>query len=496
MNQLKKLSGQTAIYGLSTILPRFLNYLLTPLLTYIFNRTVEFGVNAEIYAYISFINVIFTYGMETAFFNFASKNENKNVVYSTALISILSSTGFLSLILLAGSSLIATAMGYTGHTNYIIWSVGIIATDALMAIPFARLRLNNKARRFAGIKTLNVLINISLNVFYFVICKHDYELNLTGEPASTWAGFYNPVTGIGYAFLANLIANLVSLALLSPEFIGIGYVFDKKLWKEMIVYALPLLLVGLAGMVNETFDRIILKYLLPPGVGQSEIGIYGACYKIAILMTIFIQAFRYAAEPFFFSQARSNDSRKMNAVIMKYFVIACSFLFLATMMNLKWIRYFVHENFWPGLSVVPILLLANLFLGIYYNLSIWFKLTGQTRFGAYITIAGAIITLAVNFMFIPRYSYAASAWATFLSYGCMMVLSYFMGRKHYPVNYNLRSFTFFFGAALLLYLVSMSYQGNWNIYLELILNNILLGIYIWLFYKFELPNLKQVKHAG
>ncbi len=495
MNPLKKLANQTAVYGLSTILPRFLNYLLTPLLTYIFNRTVDYGVNTEIYAYISFINIIFTYGMETAFFNFASKSEDKNKVYSTTLISITASTLFLGLLLMLFSGTISYAMGYQEHNIYIVWAVLIIATDALMAIPFARLRLNNKAGKFALIKCFNVLINISLNVFYFIICKSAYEesLHAAGGDPGFLANLYNPHIGIGYAFLANLLANLFSLLLLSREFMGFPYQFDKALWKQMILYALPLLLVGLAGMINETFDRIILKYLLPADKGQSEIGIYGACYKIAILMTIFIQAFRYAAEPFFFNQAKNEDSKKMNALVMKYFVISCSFIFLATVLNINWIRHFVHPNFWEGLTVVPILLLANMFLGVYFNLSIWFKLTGQTRYGAYITIIGAIITLLINFLFIPKHSYTASAWATLLSYGGMMLISYFLGKKHYPVNYNLRSIFFFFGFSLLFYFVSEWYKGLFHASVELMLNNILLIIYLWLFYKFEWPQLVKRK---
>ncbi|MFN3940975.1 MAG: lipopolysaccharide biosynthesis protein, partial [Chitinophagales bacterium] len=276
MNPLKKLAGQTAIYGLSTILPRFLNYLLTPLLTYIFERPVDFGVNTEIYAYISFCNIVFTYGMETAFFNFASKTEDKNLVYSTALISLLSSTGAFTLVLLLFSGTLADLTDYSNHVNFIVWSVLIIATDAIMAIPFARLRLNNNAKRFATIKMINVFLNVFLNVFYFVVCKNAYEASVAGEEVSMIAGLYNPEIGIGYSFLANLFANLISLSLLGREFTGFEYKFDKVLWRKMMSYALPLLIVGLAGMINETFDRIILKYLLPEGVGLNEIGIYGA----------------------------------------------------------------------------------------------------------------------------------------------------------------------------------------------------------------------------
>ncbi len=487
MNPLKKLASQTAIYGLSTIFPRFLNYLLTPLLTYIFEKPVDFGVNTEIYAYISFMNILFTYGMETAFFNFASKSDEKDRVYSTALISILASTASLSLLFLLFSGSIAEATGYTNHLNFIIWSVFIIASDAVMAIPFARLRLNGNAKKFALVKMVNVFLNVFLNVFYFIVCKNAFEAGET----SIYAQLYNPEIGIGYSFLANLFANLLSLLLLAKEFSGFQYVFDKELWKKMIRYALPLLIVGLAGMINETFDRILLKYLLPSDIGLNEIGIYGACYKISILMTIFIQAFRYAAEPFFFSNVSSADSKKMNALVMKYFIIACSLLFLGTMMNLKWIQLFVSLPYRQGIHVVPILLMANLFLGIYYNLSIWYKLTGQTKFGAVITVFGAIITLFINFVFIPTYSYTASAWATFFSYGSMMVVSYLFGQKFYPVKYNLKNAFFFFGFAILFYLLSLTYKGSFSNFAELCLNNILFIIYCFLFYKFEYPNFKK-----
>jgi O-antigen/teichoic acid export membrane protein len=495
-NPLKKLAGQTVIYGLSTIVQRFLNYLLVPILTYIFTNPADFGVNTEIYAYISFLNVILTYGMETSFFNFVTKSENKNVVYSTALISLLSTTSLFILIGYFSSGFIAHRLGYASNVNFIQWMVFIIATDAFMAIPFARLRVEQRPLQFAFVKITNIILNIGITVFFVYFCKNAYEHDLQNQTTSFLGGWYDPHIGIGYAFLATLLANVCSLLMLVKQFVGFPYTFDKKLWMEMMRYGLPLLIVGLAGMINETFDRIILKKLLPADIGMRELGIYGACYKISILMTIFRQAFQYAAEPFFFSHAKLEDSRKLNALVMKYFVIFCSFLFLATMMNLSWIKYFVNKNYWEGLGVVPILLLANLFLGIYYNLSVWYKLTGQTRFGAYMTIFGAIITLIINFAFVPRFSYMASAWATFASYGGMMIISYFFSQKYYPTRYNMRNFIFFFGFSLAFYLVSLAWKGHFPITVELVLNNILLLVYCWLFIKFELPNLKQLNAAS
>ncbi|MFO0357734.1 MAG: lipopolysaccharide biosynthesis protein [Sphingobacteriaceae bacterium] len=491
-NPIKKLAGQTVIYGLGTILPRFLNYLLTPLLTYIFQKPVDYGVNSEMYAYIAFLNVVFTYGMETAFFNFSSKREDKDNVFQTALTSILLSSVVFSLLLFIFSGSIANWLEYPDKLNYVYWTILILATDAIMAIPFAKLRLSNQAMKFALIKAANVFVNIGLHIFFFVICKNAYEAN----DGSSLASFYDPQIGIGYAFLSNLLANLFSLLLLAPQFKYFRFSIDKDLWLQMLGYAWPLLVLGLAGMVNETFDRIIIKKLLPDEIGKHAQGIYGACYKISILMTVFIQAFRYAAEPFFFNNAKDKDSKKTYAFVMKVFVIFCSFLFLITMMNLPIIKYFVSEPYWEGLSVVPVLLIANLFLGVYFNLSIWYKLTGQTKYGASITIIGAIITLVINFIFVPQFSYNASAWATLAAYGSMAVISYFLGQKHYPIKYNVRAMSVFFILAIGFYFLSFTWQQLESRYIRLILNNLLVVLFVFLFYKLEFSNLKKFKTSS
>lgn len=471
-------------------MPRFISYLFTFILTYIFKEPAALAPNAVFFGYISFMNIIFTYGMETAFFNFVNKSEDKARVYSTALISLLVSSAGLSLLLILFSGSIANLIKEPGHGNFVIWCVLIIATDAVTAIPFARLRLTNSAKRFAVIKFLNMVVNLSGNVFYFIICKRAFE---HGDD-SFLAHLYNPEVGIGYAFLAQLIANLVSIALLSKEFRGFDYVFDKELWKKMFLYALPLLVLGLAGMINETFDRIILKYLLPDDIADNDVGVYSNCYKIAMLMAIFTQAFKYAAEPFFFNNAKDKNSQKLTAVVMKYYILFCLFLFLGTMMNLPWLQGAISQKYRAGLAVVPILLMANLCVGVYWNLSIWYKLTGQTKFGAYITVFGALITLAINFMFIPSYSYMACAWATFFSYSSMMVISYVLGQKYYPIKYNLRSIFVFTALALGFYFISLLYRDMEGIILKLILNNALLFLFGWIFYKLEFDNLKKLRH--
>ncbi len=492
---IKKLAGQTVIYGLGTIVPRFLNYLLTPFLTYGFTAA-EFGINSELYAYISFLNVIFTYGMETTFFNFNSKLENKNEVFSTALTSLFLSSIVFSLLLIIFSSTLAGALSTPNAiypTQFIIWSILIIATDALMVIPFANLRVENKAIKFSLLKLSNVIVNVGLTIFFLKICRSAYLNN----EQNFYSELYNPEIGIGYAFLANLLANIFTLLFLGKQFLSIKLNFNTELLKDMLRYAWPLLILGLAGMVNETLDRIILKKLM---VDKSEAqvaqGIYGACYKIAILMTIFIQAFRFAAEPFFFGKAKEKDSQKSYALIMKYFIIFCLFLFLGTVMNLDWIQYFIGDNFRSGLKVVPILLLANLCLGVVYNLSIWYKLSGQTKFGAIIAIVGAVITIVINVIFIPTYSYVACAWATLSAYAGMMVLSYILGQKYFPIKYNIRALSVYTIVALGFYFLSFSYQGIENTIVRVLLNNLLVILFAGMVYKLEFSNLKKLRANG
>lgn len=488
---IKKLAGQTVIYGLGTIVPRFLNYLLTPLLTYGFTAA-EYGINSELYAYISFLNVIFTYGMETTFFNFSSKLENKEEVYNTALISLILSSVFFSLLFLIFAGSIADGLSTPNSIylpQFIIWSVLIVASDAITAIPFAKLRLENKALKFSVLKLSNVVINFGLTIFFLKICKSSYDNGETNFMAS----LYNPEIGIGYAFLANLLANCFTLILLSKQFAGLKFSLNIELLKKMLLYAWPLIILGLAGMINETLDRIILKKLI---VDKSEAqiaqGVYGACYKIAILMTIFIQAFRFAAEPFFFNKAKEKDSTKSYALVMKYFVIFCLFLFLATTLNLDWIKLFIGPNFRSGLNVVPILLMANLCLGVVYNLAIWYKLNGQTKYGAIIAIVGAIITIVVNVIFVPHYSYVASAWATLAAYSGMMVLSYVLGQKYFPIKYNIKAITVYTLIALGFYFISLTYNGMENVILKVILNNLFVAFFVFILYKLEFSNIKKL----
>jgi O-antigen/teichoic acid export membrane protein len=489
---IRKLAGQTAVYGLGTILPRFLNYLLTPFLTYAFTAA-EFGINSELYAYISFLNVVFTYGMETAFFNFSTRSHDMEKVYRTAFSSLLVSTVCLALPLVLLSGTIAGALSTPNAeylSSFITWSVLIVASDALMAIPFARLRAENRAVKFSMLRLVNIVVNFGLTIFFVYVCRNSYE---RGDN-SFLAFLYRPEVGIGYAFLANLIANLVTLLLLIPQIRLVKGGVDRELLAGMLKYAWPLLILGLAGMVNETLDRIILKKLIADKAeAQVAQGIYGACYKVAILMTIFIQAFRFAAEPFFFGKSKEKDSKQSYALVMKYFVIFCLFLFLATVFNLDWIKYFVGEEFRVGLKVVPILLIANLCLGVVYNLSIWYKLSGHTMYGAVIAVAGAVITIVVNVVFVPEYSYMACAWATLSAYGGMMLLSYVLGQIHFPISYNLRAISFYSAVAIGLYFLSTAYSDWSNTAGRLIVNNTLALGFVLFIYRMEIHTLKKVR---
>lgn len=486
MSSIKKLAGQTAVYGVSTIVGRLINFALVPLFSYIFGRPEDLGLNTEFYAYIAFLNVVFTYGMETALFNFLSGEDDKNTVYSTALRAMLISTIALTVPFMILAQPFADLMRYPDHPEFIIWAILIVATDTLAALPFAKLREENKAKRFAAIKMLHILVNVVVTVFFVGLCKYMYGKN----PDSFFGSLYSPKVGIGYAFVANLAASTVCLLLLLRDYRKISYGFDKALFRRMLVYALPLLIVGLAGMINEVFDKILLKYLLPEGIGQAQVGIYGTCAKIAILMTIFWQAFRYAAEPFFFSRNKENTSREIYATVMTYFIVFCLAIFLGTTMNISWIQYMIGENYREGLAVVPILLLANMCLGIYFNLSIWFKLTGRTQFGMWLTLIGAVVTLVLNFIWIPSTGYFAgymgAAWATLICYAMMMVMSYFIGQKYFPVPYNVTKAIGYCTLGLGLFFAGhYTDTGNWQA--DLVFRNMIFVLFVIIVLLVEKP---------
>lgn len=434
LSGIKKLAGQTIWYGVSSIAARFINYLLTPYLTYKFT-TEEYGEMSVLYAFIPFMNVIFTYGMETGFFRFA-QSADKSKVYSTTSLSLIYSTLLLSLLLIAFNKPISHLLGVENRPEYLIIAAMIIGLDALTTIPFAKLRQEGKPRKFAVIKFLGVFINIGATVFFLSVGP---DLAQT-HPDDFLGHIYKKEWTVGYLLLANLIQNIIVFLVLSREFWGFKFKFDKKLWREMIVYSMPLIIAGLGGMINETADRIMLLKWWQPVAGEAnaeaQVGIYSACYKLSILISLGVQAFRMGAEPFFFKQSASENAPRTYARVMKFFVITICLMFLFVMLYLDiWKHFIRNKEMWVGLNVVPILLLANMFLGIYYNLSIWYKLGNKTIAGAYITLIGAVVTILINYIFIPKYGYMACAWATFACYGTMMVLSYTWGQRNYRIPY-------------------------------------------------------------
>jgi O-antigen/teichoic acid export membrane protein len=455
INPIKKLVGQTAIYGFSSIVGRLLNWFLVPIYIGVANfSTDQYGIITEMYSYVAFLVVFLTYGMETAYFRFSTLAEfDVKKVFSTVILSLcFTSFLFIALSFFFNQS-IANWLMYPNHPEYVIWFALIVGLDAISAIPMAKLRKEQKALKFALINLINIFINIGLNLFFLAYCL---PKSLAGESNYFIETFYNPDIGVGYVFISNLIASIVKFLLLLPDILKAQFSFEFFLFRKMFFYALPLLIFGLAGIVNETIDRIMLKRILIHTMSEketlSQIGIYGACYKISIIITLFIQAFRYAAEPFFFAQEKKDDSNLIYSKVMNYFTIVCATIFLGVMLFIDVVKYFIpNEEYWDGLKVVPILLMANVFLGIYYNQSIWYKLSGKTIFGAYIGLFGATITIILNLYLIPIIGYYGSALATLICYASMVILSYFLGLKYYPIKYNLPKIFLYLSLAVGMY---------------------------------------------
>ncbi|QKG53364.1 polysaccharide biosynthesis C-terminal domain-containing protein [Hymenobacter sp. BRD67] len=447
MSIAKKLASQTAIYGVSSIVGRVLSYLLVPIYTGHFSAA-EYGIVTGLYAYVSFLNVVFTYGLETTFFRFANRpGEDRRALYNRTLsLLLLSSIALTLLLALLARPLLALLHLPPGHEEYAVWIALILGMDAVAALPFARLRLENKARKFATIRLTNILLYVGLNLFFIVLCPAVVKSapgSMLGSLRPLVAAVYNPNLGVGYVFLSNLAASALTLLLLGYELLDFRFQWPRLAFLQpLLAYALPLMLMGLAGMVNETLDRILLPAWLPEGFypGQSRlaaVGVYGACYKLSIFMSLIIQAFRYAAEPFFFAQSTEKNSPATFALVLKWFTLCCTFIFIGISLNLSWIGplFLRRPEYLAGLGVVPVLLLANLFLGVYYNLSVWFKLTDKTYFGTYIGAAGAVLTIVLNFILIPVLGYTGSAWATLACYFMMAGICWWLGERHFPVPY-------------------------------------------------------------
>lgn len=432
MSVFKKLFKQTFIYGLATVLPRILAVILVPLYTTVM-LPEEYGIYATLMAYLILGNVLLSYGMETAFFRFITKNvEQQKIVQSTTLTSITVSTFIFLGITLLFTNQIAEVSEF--KPQYVTYGLLILALDALVVLPFAWFRANERPMRYAVIKIFNVVINLAFNLLFLLLLPKLAETN------SFWNSIWNPENKVAYVFIANLIASGVTLLALLPLYVKIGFGFNKIIWKQMMKYALPVLVAGIAFSINEAFDKILLKYLLPENTAEIQVGLYSACYKLGMFMTLFVMAFRLGIEPFFFNHSSHENAKNTYATITKYFTLFGCLILLIVVVYIDIFKRILIPNsqYWEALKIVPLILLANLFLGIYHNLSVWYKVTDRTKFGAYISVFAAIVTLALNYILIPIIGYMGSAIATLAAYGSMMVLSYLYGRKYYNVPYELK----------------------------------------------------------
>ena len=475
MAGVKSLAKDIAIYGVSSIVGRFLNWCLVPLYTRLFPEDM-YGVVTYVYSIVALTLIILTYGMETGFFRFANheRYSNPDEVYSTSLTSLgFTSTLFFALVLLFLEP-VSRAMECGGHESY-VWMMALaVAIDAYSCIPFAYLRYKKRPVRFAMLKLVNIGLNIVLNIFFLLICPWLMRV------APGWVEwFYVADFGIGYIFLSNLIASAVTLVMLLPDIVRIPLKFNGRLLREMLAYSFPLLVLGIAGIMNQTLDKILYP-VLATSDAMAGLGIYGANYKIAIVMVMFIQAFRFAYEPFIFSQSRERGDNKLQAYrdAMKYFVIFALFIFLGVMYYLDILRYFVRPDYWAGLKVVPVIMAAEFFFGIFFNLSLWYKLTDKTVWGTWFSLLGLAVTVVLNVLLVPRYGYMGCAWAAFCCYGVMMLASYFVGNAKYPIGYNVGRLIFYVGLAGVLYPLGCCIElgAHWA---DFIYRGALLAVYVF-----------------
>ncbi|WP_434037274.1 lipopolysaccharide biosynthesis protein [Formosa sp. 4Alg 33] len=483
MSSLQRLFKQTFIYGLATVLPRMLNFFLVPLYTSpgVLNSVAEYGTVSIIFSWFVMFNVILAYGMETAFFRFFNNEKNQDEVVGTSTISlVISSFVFFGLALIFQDQIAYITDIKVEYIKLVIW---ILLLDALVIIPFAWLRANEKSMTYAIIKIVNVAINLGLNLF-FLLGLRDWSYNI-GVFDSICKDNYQ----INYIFIANLIASAVTLLLLLGFYLKVKYNFNTDLWKRMMRYAFPVLIAGIAFSVNETFDRILLSYLLPKNIADTQIGMYSACYKLALFMTLFATAYRLGIEPFFFSHAKTANPQKNYAKILEFFVTIGSLILLGVIVFADLLKVIVirSEDYWEAMSVVPIILLAYLFLGMYHNLSVWYKITDRTKYGAYISIFGALVTLVLNFWLIPIISYRGSAIATLAAYGSMVLLSYYFGRKYYPIPYNIKKISAYILISVMFSVISFYFfRENYVVGIGL------LSIFMGIIYKFEKEDIQRL----
>ena len=492
MAGLKSLAKDTAVYGLSSIVGRFLNYLLGPLYTAVLSAASGgYGVVANVYAYTALILVLLTFGMETGFFRFANKQEeNPQKVYANALIFV----GGLSFLFWALGMVflepIAGFMEYPDHKDYIAMMMTVVALDSFQCIPFAYLRYKKRPIKFAAIKLINIVGNIALNLFFLLLCPWLYV-----HAPSTVDWFYDPAYQVGYIFVSNLIMSSVQMLFFIPELRGFSYRIDAALMKKMVGYSFPILVFGLVGILNQTVDKMIYPFLFDDRQeGLVQLGIFSACSKVALVMAMFTQAFRYAYEPFVFGMKKEGDDQKTYGMVMKFFFIFALMAFLVIMAYMDILRYIIASDYWEGLVVVPIVMGSEIFKGIYFNLSFWYKLTDETRWGAYFSLIGCAVILSLNIWLVPTYGYVASAWASFAGYGIITILSYFIGQKHYPVKYPLKDMALYLALAAVLYVLIIVVNPE-NVVLRLGFRTLLVVVFVAYVLKKDLP-LKSIPVIG
>ena len=491
--QMKILAKETAIYGVSSIVGKFLNWMLVPLYTYVLQQQSDYGIVTNLYAWTALLLVILTYGMETGFFRFANKTEeNPKTVYSTSLITLFTTSLLFAVACTIWRTPIANALGYPTHNEFIALLGIVVAMDAFASIPFAYLRYKKRPLQFAALKLLFVFLNIALNLFFLVLCPKIQDWGFI----SSW---YNPDYGVGYVFVANILATGIQTLCLLPAIVE-GFknehglptsdsrrLFSGDLLKRMLRYSLPLLVLGVCGIMNQTLDRILFPFFYDGADAQAQLGIYGACFKVAMVMMMFTQAFRYAYEPFVFAKHKDRESVAAYADAMKYYIIFSYMILLGMIFYLDLLKFIIAPSYWEGLKVVPVVLWTYIFQGVYFNLSFWYKLTDKTQWGAYFSILGVVITFALQAIFVPRIGYIASAASSTVCYFVIMLLSYFVGRKHLEIPYDLRRIGIYtlLVVALLAGYYALAHFLSINEWIKMGIGTILLIIYCVIFYRLD-----------
>lgn len=480
---LKRLARDTVVYGLSSIVGRFLNWLLVPMYVRVLASPGEYGIVTNLYGWTALLLALLTFGMETTYFRFSNRKDEEAPmkVYANSLIFVSILSALFALLGFLFLQPISNFLGYASHPEYVGMLIFIVVLDAITSLPFARLRCEERAWKFAGIKLANIALNILFNIFFLLVCPVIHE---HAPQAISW--FYIPDYGVGYILVSNVITSIANVLMLNKELRGFRYSIDMPRMRRMIVYAVPILGISIAGILNQAVDKILFPFLfVDKAEATMQLGIYGACFKIAVVMVMFIQAYRYAIEPFIFKRNRDNDDRHSNAITTLYFTIFSLLIYLGVSFYLDDIfKYLVSPAYYEGLKVVPIVMAGEFLFGLYFNLSFWFKLNDQTYWGTCFTVIGCIITIAVIVLFVPIYGYVACAWATVACNGIMLLLSYFVGRKRYPVPYPLRKMFAYILLAAVLFVVGMNMPAEWGLW-RLLGRTLLLCVYIAIAVKTE-----------